>query len=710
MPLRALRTTARRKASNKPPSEDTVPPEGVRPTPFGHRLAAGNRAKSLLLHAKPVLLFTMKHDRGWGFRGACVAAAWGIFACAGTAQAQGAPGGAAPDLRQQIAQLAANPTSVTELIETGRAALAVGDAQGALGFFTRASELAPRDARVRAGLASAHARTGRPETALVLFAEAEAGGAPDADLAADRGLAHDLLGNTARAQQDYVLALRHRDDPEVRRRLALSLAISGQREAALRVIDGQIRGGDRAGQRAHVMVLALSGDVNGATAAARASLPAQASQAIVPFLPRLAALAPGDKASAANLGRVPTGARLASATGTATADPAALAFAGGGRSTAATTALAARLPIAPVRDDATRRRPGGVTQAASTAAALPSTTLQASARLPLTRSTAQAAPDLSAIPHPGQPVTDIAASAPTARLALDTRPIGASGTGGPAREEAPNVSLASLQPTASTSQPGAEPVEVVDGSSANLAAWNSNPAPAAAAPAPAPSTTPAAVPVRMRRAQTPAVTVARPARTSSARTTPPARTGPAFSDVVATVGALPAERTTERPTATTRRRNARATSAAATRTPAATTRETTRETARAAPANTRAAPASSRTARGNRATSNAATAAPTATTSRRQARTARHWVQLGTSPNLAGFGYQVGRLRETATELRAQGAFTAPSGTSSHRLLFGPFPTEAAAQTFLNTLARKNVRGMIWTSPAGTDVAPIPAR
>ena len=62
-----------------------------------------------------------------------------------------------------------------------------------------------------------------------MFAEAVALGAPEAEIAADRGLAWDMLGDPARAQADYALALRREDDPEVRRRLALSLAISGQR-------------------------------------------------------------------------------------------------------------------------------------------------------------------------------------------------------------------------------------------------------------------------------------------------------------------------------------------------------------------------------------------------------------------------------------------------------------------------------------------------
>jgi hypothetical protein len=218
----------------------------------------------------------------------------------------------------------------------------------------------PQDARVKVGLAAANARTGRPETALMLFSEALAAGAPEVEIAAERGLAYDLLGQPARAQQDYLASLKLREDPEVRRRLALSLAISGQREAALRLIEPQVRQGDRAGARARIMVLALSGDVNGASAAANAGLPPAAAQAITPFLTRLASLDPGQMAAAANLGRLPAGGGVRTATRSRSADPGALAFAGG----AGTSSLMGRLPVAPAETGAVRRRPGAVNSAA----------------------------------------------------------------------------------------------------------------------------------------------------------------------------------------------------------------------------------------------------------------------------------------------------------------------------------------------------------
>ena len=304
----------------------------------------------------------MRHHRGWGFRGALVAAVSGTFVLSGAAHAQGAASAPAPGagLRQQLSDLAANPQSVNELIATGRAALAMGDGHGALGFFTRAEQLATNDARVRAGMAAANVRIGRPETALTLFAEAIAAGAPVNELLADRGLAYDMAGQTARAQQDYLASLRHRDDAEVRRRLALSLAISGQREAALRLIEPQIRSGDRAGQRARILVLALAGDARGASAAANDALTPQQASSLAPFLTRMASLSPGDMAAAANLGRVPGGNAVRQASARAEADPGALAFAGGGA-----TALPARLPVALADASTPRRRPGGVTGNAS---------------------------------------------------------------------------------------------------------------------------------------------------------------------------------------------------------------------------------------------------------------------------------------------------------------------------------------------------------
>lgn len=218
--------------------------------------------------------------------------------------------GPGAELRRNLTTLAANPGSLEAMIGAGRAAARSGDGEAALGFFTRAGEISPSDPRVKAGLAAAQVLTLRPETALVTFAEAVRLGASEADLADDRGLAYDMVGDPARAQRDYETFLRrHPGDAEVERRLALSLAITGQRASALRVLDAQLRRQDRAGWRAQAFVLALTGDARGAEDIAARMMPPANAQAMAPFLARLASLSASQKAAAVHFGRFPSDGR-----------------------------------------------------------------------------------------------------------------------------------------------------------------------------------------------------------------------------------------------------------------------------------------------------------------------------------------------------------------------------------------------------------------
>ena len=77
---------------------------------------------------------------------------------------------------------------------------------------------------------------------------------------ADRGLAHDLLGDQAAAQADYRLADAVADADEARRRLALSLAISRDKKGALTTLQPLLNTRDPAAQRTRAFVLALVGD------------------------------------------------------------------------------------------------------------------------------------------------------------------------------------------------------------------------------------------------------------------------------------------------------------------------------------------------------------------------------------------------------------------------------------------------------------------
>lgn len=215
----------------------------------------------------------------------------------------------APDpveaLSRYLRVLATSPRNLDALTGAGNAALAIGDANAAVSLFARAEEVSPRNGRIKAGLASGLVQLDQPRTAIKLFDDAVSLGVPEAEIAGDRGLAHDLRGDTKRAQADYAQALRWRADDEITRRLAVSQAISGDKAAALATLDGLLRRQDRAAWRIRAFVLALTGDRAGAEAAAIAVMPQAQAQALIPFFGRLAALQPGQKAAAVHLGQFP---------------------------------------------------------------------------------------------------------------------------------------------------------------------------------------------------------------------------------------------------------------------------------------------------------------------------------------------------------------------------------------------------------------------
>lgn len=209
------------------------------------------------------------------------------------------------ELRRHLTALAQNPRSLHALIAAGRAALRSGDPEAALSFFARANEISPRDPRVKAGMGSAMVQLGQAQTALSFFGEAVAMGAPLPEIAGDRGLAYDMMGQPQRAQQDYTLAMQRGYDPELRRRMALSLAITGDREAALRMIDDQLRRNVRAAWRSQAFILALTGDPIAAARTAQGMMSYGTAAAMAPFLAGLPALSPAQKAMAVHFGHFP---------------------------------------------------------------------------------------------------------------------------------------------------------------------------------------------------------------------------------------------------------------------------------------------------------------------------------------------------------------------------------------------------------------------
>lgn len=216
-------------------------------------------------------------------------------------------------LARNVRTLAKDPTDFNALIGAGKAALQIGDAQAAAGFFGRAQERWASSPLPLVGMGAALVHEGDANGALTHFRRAEALGASVASFGADRGLAYDLLGRHAEAQADYRAALAGADRDEARRRLALSLAIVGKKDEALMILQPLLARADSAAARCRALVLALSGDTEGAKRTLDARMPGSAA-AMGPFFRSLPTLSSPQKAAAVNLGIFPgSGTAMASA-------------------------------------------------------------------------------------------------------------------------------------------------------------------------------------------------------------------------------------------------------------------------------------------------------------------------------------------------------------------------------------------------------------
>ncbi|MEP7131343.1 MAG: hypothetical protein ABI770_09465 [Sphingomicrobium sp.] len=238
--------------------------------------------------------------------GALCPGAAAIAAAPAAAQGSYSPYAETPStaLARYVRTLASDPKDFQALIGAGRATLELGDAQAAGGFFARADDINPRSPLPQAGMGAVSVANGNALAALPYFKRAQQLGASLATIGCDRGLAFDLLGRQAEAQADYRTALSSPDADEARRRLALSIAISGDKNGALAALAPLTAQKDVAAGRTRAFVLALSGDANGAMAAADSAMPGGWAR-VAPFLQRLATLKPAQKAAAVNLGIFP---------------------------------------------------------------------------------------------------------------------------------------------------------------------------------------------------------------------------------------------------------------------------------------------------------------------------------------------------------------------------------------------------------------------
>ena len=238
--------------------------------------------------------------------GALVACACALGAAPGQAQGSYSPYDESPAaaLARYVRTLASDPKDFQSLIGAGKAALELGDAQAAGGFFARADEVNPTSPLPQAGMGAVAVANGDAQGALPYFQRAQQRGEPVSSFACDRGLAYDLLGQQAKAQADYRVAISGRDGDEARRRLALSLAISGNRAAALQTLAPLSARGDAGVPRVRAFIFALTGDSNAAMTAINAAMPGSWSR-VAPFVQRLPSLSAGQRAAAVNLGIFP---------------------------------------------------------------------------------------------------------------------------------------------------------------------------------------------------------------------------------------------------------------------------------------------------------------------------------------------------------------------------------------------------------------------
>ncbi len=211
------------------------------------------------------------------------------------------------ELRDAVRRMALRPSDPAALTDAGHASLKLGDAAAALNFFTRANSIQPGNSRTIAGLGSAMVRTENPFEALRYFDDAIRLGATERSIALDRALAFDLLGNFARAHQDYQLARSFGDGDDLTRRYAMSLSMAGKANEADGLLVPLLQRNDPEAWRARSMMLAARGNLKEAMQIADGFLSPESARRMEGFLRQMPRMTDAQRAAAMHFGHFPVG-------------------------------------------------------------------------------------------------------------------------------------------------------------------------------------------------------------------------------------------------------------------------------------------------------------------------------------------------------------------------------------------------------------------
>ena len=573
------------------------------------------------------------------------------------AQVQAIRPSSAEDLNNNLARLASNPRDVTALIGAGEAALDMDDARAAAGFFARADTLAPNNGKVKAGLGRVMLKNQNPGEALRLFDQATRLGFPEATLLSDRGLAKDMTGDQAGAQRDYQAAL-HRtpDDVELTHRYAASLGISGQVDAAERVLKPLLYKSDRAAWRYRAFILAMNNRQADAKKIAEQTMPSQLASAILPYMQKMPYLTAAQKAAAVHFGHFPAnvGSTIAPITPTAPAFASVTPAA-----PPASQPVTQMPPSRPTKQDRRSRRTETATRLAQAEAPSRSAPVQSQ-------------------PAPGSAASQMRAPSPQRTMQAAAPAAHVQGPPAPGFESVPAQNTAPANPAPSQ-------LNAITLAQASVPRTTAPPQVQAASPAqPAvPPPAPSAVPSPATQQQIdPAVTRSLADIIHAIDVPESERRSSVVAVDLSEVAQIQAARRAERDAAaTTAAEKAKKAAAAKAKAEAdAKAKQLAEEKKKAAEEKARLA-----------------------------ANPARNWLQVGTGANKGALAFTMKGLRKKYDSLEPQDAWVASWGRTN-RLLVGPFSSFTRAKTLEEKLKAAGADVFAWKSDAGEEVERLPAK